>query len=115
MVTLISKSKVMKVYNLDCSIPLKNGKKTDLSENKKTKSRGMKVASERNLTMLPNERRENLPDAILESASIKKAIAEKQILVKVQKKSEPKKSKSEPTFSGEQSSTSSKKGNNKKS
>lgn len=88
MVTIINKTKHLRTYELECSIPKHKAKKSDVKLGKKKNSKVVKGArkeTERVLTMLSGERRNNLPDAILESRSIKLAIEKREIMVKKQK------------------------------
>lgn len=91
MITIINKTKLFKTYELDCSIPVKGGKKTKLAPvlNKKTKKKvarkGLKVECDNVLSLAKGEKRENLPDAISQSKSIIAAKLRGEILVKVQK------------------------------
>ncbi|GAB1376892.1 hypothetical protein MASR1M48_17440 [Lactococcus petauri] len=74
MVTLIHKRKEIRTYELSCSIPVKGeAMKVEKSKENKNAS-GMKAKTERVLTLLPNEIRTNLPDAVLLSPMIKTAI-----------------------------------------
>jgi len=75
MVTLRSKSKSIRVYNLDCAIPQMGAKAQRQS------SGCDKVDTERVLTLQPGEKRCNLPLCILDSLSIKNAIAANEIKV----------------------------------
>lgn len=80
MMTLISKSKKLKAYNLTCAIP-KVGAKA-----KKVEKKGyLCIESERVLTMLPGQKRFNLPDAVMDSPEIISAIARGELLSKAVK------------------------------
>lgn len=75
MVTLIHKRKEIRTYELSCAIPVKGCKAEKVQSSKENKkASGMKMKSERVLTLLPNEVRENLPDSVLLSPMIQEAI-----------------------------------------
>lgn len=78
MVTLISKVKATKVYNLECAIPLVGAKPV------KQDNGVEKLPTERVITLAPFEKRHGLPPAVLESAEIKKAIASKWLVAKTE-------------------------------
>ncbi|MEE8150643.1 MAG: hypothetical protein V3T43_02865 [Nitrosomonadaceae bacterium] len=91
MITIINKTKILKTYELDCAIAVKGGKKEKIKSFKDEKTKknvkrgGMKIETDRVLTLVKGERRENLPDAVSQSKSIIAAKLRGEILVKVQK------------------------------
>lgn len=84
MITLINKTKHLKTYELECSIPKHGAQKSDMKLGKKT-LKGVKKETERVLTMMAGERRVNLPDAVAESKLVKRAIEKGELLMKRQK------------------------------
>lgn len=112
MITVISKSKRVRCYNLNVAIPVHGAKAGDVVlKDKKTKKdvkQDFKAKeTERVLTMLPGEHRKNIPDAVASSPEVAAAVLKGELLIKSQKaqsahvganeaKSEESKSKAAP-------------------